>query len=201
MKKIFVLYLIFICLFSCSKSKNEILIDEENKITLNNVLKSNNLTFIKKDVVYKLNVNNSKLKTRLGEEMGASISALILYDLVITNNPQIEYNTFFEINYEDRRIKYAYSLQDLSDVIKGQSIIDDFITNLHKDNPLERIDCSTIETKLKNIDNLIIKDISFAGFKLKDENNIIYYRVFLDSTKIELNFYLERESKKILRIE
>ena len=203
--KILTIYIIFIFFFSCVKDKNDISLDNENKLTLNNVLKSKHFTFTKKNIVYVLNVENSMLKTKLGEEMGASISAIILYDLITSNNPQIEYNTSFEVNYVDRNTRYSYSLQDLSDVIKGQFIIKSFVSNLDKDGSFsEELDYSILNQKLKNNIKSKVKDLSFAGFKLMDKNyknDIIYYRVFLDSTQIELQFYLEKESKKILNIE
>ncbi|MPT36192.1 MAG: hypothetical protein E2604_14170 [Flavobacterium sp.] len=199
-----ILFFILLIFFSCSKNNHEIILNEENKSVLESILNTNDFVCKNDDFVFKLNVRNSKLKTESGREMGASIAALILYEEVVEKFPEIKYDTYFEIMYLDTNLKYTYSLQNLSDVINGQSLIEDVMLNLSKGIILEGNSLNSKKLLAKDIEWAKVKDISFGGFQLKGGNNkmdTIFYRVFLNSNKIELKLYMDKETNEILKVD
>jgi hypothetical protein len=201
------LLLIFLFILSCSDTNKKISFSEDKQSELKSILSTDSLYCLRDDTHYKLIVKYTKLKTELGKEMGASISALIIYEEVVNDNPLLEYNTTFDIIYSGKDSTYSYTLQNLSDVIKGQILIDDIIMDLKKNKSSSKnFDNDELIIKLtkSNIDWSKIQDISFGGFQIgKDINqkNIILYRIFVNPHQSELWFYLDKINKKIVQID
>ena len=138
--------------------------------------------------------------------MGASISSLILYDQIVSDNPSLNYNTIFRVSYLDKNLLYTYTLQDLSDVIKAQTLIDNIIINLKlgKNISAKNFDNEALLIKLKKVNFYLnnIGEVSFAGFQLlkkNNKNNIISIRVFINQS--ELWFDLDKRNEKIVQID
>lgn len=187
---------------SCSNKKEDFFLNAEKQSEVENILSTSDFTCRKDDLTYKLIVNSSKLNTLLGREYGASIASLLFYESVADEKALLEYNTLFEIIYLDRKLTYTYSLQDLSDVLKGQEIIDDTVMKL-KHNNLSNNSLFTKELNNSNIDWSQIEDISFGGFQIEKtiDDDVILYRVFLNPNQFEIYFSVSKSEKKIIKVD
>ena len=206
----YIIGLIFLCFFSCKNINKEITLSAETNTDMKYLLNCDKFYFSESENTYDITVNSTRIKTNIGKEMGASISALKVYEEVVKDNTMLAYNTKFNIIFSDTNKVYSYSLQDLSDVSNGQEVIDKLIIGLQnrtvsihnfncKDEPKDTLN-------EVNIDWSKIKDYGIGGFQIfKSElchkkRDIILYRFFIYPQKIQLWFYLDKKENKIIRI-
>lgn len=137
--------------------------------------------------------------------MGASNSAIILYSEVVKNNPTLIYETEFVINYFGTSHNFIYKLDEISNAINAQEIVDSTITKM-KNKTLINFDCSNNITNenLKNWSK--IEDYGFLGFSRQKElycnenKNITLWRTFISPDNVQLWFYIDNKSNKLLNI-
>jgi hypothetical protein len=198
-----------LCFFSCENLDKKIELSQDANLNIKEILNSNDIILSKKDNDYNLIINETKLKTSLGKEMGASCSALILYAEVVESNPTLDYNTKFNISFKEQNNTYSYTLQDISDALEGQEIIEQIITKFDNNDVLSQNFEDNKAQKTFNeveIDWSKIEDYSIGGFQiLKDISSpknlrLIDIRFFVFPQRIQLSFYFDRNTKKIIRV-
>jgi len=202
--------LFILCFFSCKNINKEITLSDETDTVVKYLLNCDKFYFSESENSYDITVNNTRIKTSIGKEMGASISALKVYEEVVKGNTMLDYNIKFNIIFSDNNKIYSYSLQDLSDVSNGQEVIDKLIIGLqNRTVSIHDFDCKDVPKDTLNevnIDWSKIKDYGIGGFQIfKSElchkkKDIILYRFFISPQKFQLWFYLDRKENKIVRI-
>jgi hypothetical protein len=201
LKRLVILTIIFTTI-SCYQNEMIVDIKNENKLILEDVLKTKNFECQQSKNIYQLSVIDSRLTTDFGKEMGASISALIVYEEVSNIKPMLVYNSFFEIKYLDNNHIFKYSLQEVSDAFRGQIMIDSLISSLKKKNEIDNTNKNTQILLDQNIDWTSVGSINFGGFSYFDENkDLVYFRVFFGVDITEIRIYFDTNKNEIFKIE
>jgi hypothetical protein len=203
-----IIFLIIILMIqSCKNGQNETKLNDETISELQEIVGSKNISFTKKEKTYILTVTKTSNKTEIGKEMSASIASIILYNEVVKNNPSIFTETKFSINHQESNKNFSFKLEDVSDAIKAEEIIDSTITFFKsKKITLEDFSCPN------NLSNENLEDWSkidnylFGGFQLLNKSfcsankNVILWRVFISPQNKQLWFYIDKRDYKLLNI-
>ncbi|MNR16985.1 hypothetical protein D3C85_1336210 [compost metagenome] len=192
---------------SCNNSENETKLNDETISELQGIVGSKNISFTKQEKKYTLTVNNSSNKTEIGKEMSASVASIILYNEVVKNNPSIFTETKLTIDYPDSNKKFSFKLEEVSDAIKAEEVIDSTLTDLkRKKIKLEDFSCPNNISHKKLEDWSKINNYLFGGFELLNESfcsvnrNVIVWMVFINPQNKQLWFYIDKRDYKLLNI-
>jgi hypothetical protein len=203
--KLIFIFSLLLLIQSCKSDENETELSKESILELEKIIGSKEISFQKEKNTYRLVVKNTNLKSTLSKKMGASNSAIILYSEVVKNNPTLIYETEFVINYFGTSHNFIYKLDEISNAINAQEIVDSTITKM-KNKTLINFDCSNNITNenLKNWSK--IEDYGFLGFSRQKElycnenKNITLWRTFISPDNVQLWFYIDNKSNKLLNI-
>ena len=203
--KLIFIFSLLLLIQSCKSDENETELSKESILELEKIIGSKEISFQKEKNTYRLVVKNTNLKSTLSKKMGASNSAIILYSEVVKNNPILIYETEFAINYSGTSHNFIYKLDEISNAINAQEIVDSTITKM-KNKTLINFDCSNNITNenLKNWSK--IEDYGFLGFSRQKElycnenKNITLWRTFISPDNVQLWFYIDNKSNKLLNI-
>ncbi len=204
---IFSIFIFMLTFQSCKNAENETKLSDETISELREIVGSKNISFTKKEKVYILTVNNTSNKTEIGKEMSASVASTILYNEVVKNNPQIFTETRFTINYPESNKKFVFKLEEVSDALKAEEVIDSTISDFKsKKIKLEDFHCPNSLSN-KNLENWSkIDNYLFGGFQLLNESycsvnrNVILWRVFISPQNKQLWFFIDKRDYKLLNI-
>jgi hypothetical protein len=205
--KQFIFSIIILTIQSCNNSENETKLNNETISELQGIVGSKNISFTKQEKKYTLTVNNSSNKTEIGKEMSASVASIILYNEIVKNNPSIFTETKFTIDYPDSNKKFSFKLEEVSDAIKAEEVIDSTLTDLkRKKIKLEDFSCPNNISHKKLEDWSKINNYLFGGFELLNESfcsvnrNVIVWMVFINPQNKQLWFYIDKRDYKLLNI-
>lgn len=199
---IFFYLFLFIVTTSCKKEHTIINVAPVLAKALNETLNCKTVSLDFKENNYILAVKSTNLKTALGKEMAASISAIQLYEEVARKNNTLPWNTSFQIIFEEQNEKYSYDLEQINHAINGQDIISTYIENIKTKNVSEQHPCNSDF----DLTSLTIEDYAFAGFSQTEElicgvnRKRIVWRTFIYPENKQILFYVDGTENRLIKI-
>lgn len=189
MNKFYLIIFALIILFNSCESLNnkDLVISSENLSFIEYLLSSKKINIEKKKDSVFLKSYDCKLDTKFSKEMNSSISVLILYDEYTNKFKNSNYNITFKIELLNKKNNYYYSLNELSQVIEGEQVLEGYLNK--------------IINKREKIKDYKLNKYKFAGFSFnKTKDQICYYLILNDDFENITEINLDIFTKKINNI-
>lgn len=197
---------LLITLFSC----NEVILSDEEMVSIKEVLDSDSLSISKTNNIYELKLYSSKPHKKAKLELSASNVALKMYQNIYSNENSMLYNSKFDITYivlDSLIFNKSFDLDYLSKALETLSFVEEVLTQLISNgymnsNVLYPLECrgAGLNFYASDIDWTLLKisEISFIGIKPdtailchSSENVEIYWFAIKDSRNMILVFTKE----------
>lgn len=201
--KLFFILMYLVCI-ACEDQK---VLTKEHIDDIKTVLNCESISEKKEGDFNFIEVENSKLKTSFGKEMGASVSSLILYERTYVANSSLDFDSYFGVRFLEDSSEYVYSLNTLSSTAIGkkkiESILNKVLVNREAIGQIETYSSFVEQNSIiwSKVNIFGILGFEFAKVNYSDEElDCILFRYFLEPNNKEVWIYYSSNKDEIVSI-